>query len=128
MAFSFGKKFNKERLFPVDTSEFEYYSLEDLYKESLEEAGGDIEEANEKEYTIYGVYINTKGNYGPAPVLAIEDRYVNLPAHMTETCEAMLKDPQCIKAINEGRCGFTIYQYTQKRYSNVCYSVRWCDL
>lgn len=128
MAFSFGKRFNKERLFNIDTSEFEYYSLEDLYKESLEEAGGDIDEANEKEYTIYGVYINTRGNYEPAPVLALEDRYVNLPSHLTEVCQDMLGHAQCIKAINEGLCGFTIYQYKQKRYGKVCYSVRWCDL
>jgi hypothetical protein len=128
MAFSFGKRFNKEKLFNVDTSEFEYYSLEDLYLESLDEAEGDIDSANEKKYTIRGVYINTKGLYDPAPVLALDDRYVNLPAHMTGVCEEMLKDPQTIKAINAGCCGFTIYQYTQKRYDKECYSVRWCDM
>lgn len=128
MAFSFSKRYNKERLFSVDTSDFEYFSLEELYNQSLEEAGGDIEEANSTEYVICGVYINSKGNYDPAPVLALEDRYVNLPAHMTDTCEAMLKDPACIKAINEGRCGFTIYTYTQKRFGKVCYSVKWIDI
>ncbi len=128
MAFSFSKRYNKERLFNVDTSDFEYVSLEDLYKQSLDEAGGDVDEANAKEYTICGVYINTKGNFDPAPVIATDDCYVNLPVHMTEMCEAMLKDPQCIKAINEGRCGFTIYQYEQKRYRKLCYSVRWIDM
>lgn len=128
MAFSFSKKFNKERLFNIDTSNFDYYTLEELYNEALEEAGGDIEAANNYEYTICGVYINTKGNFDPAPVIALEDRYVNLPAHLTNTCENMLHDPQCIKAINEGRCGFSIYKYTQKRYNKECYSVRWCDL
>lgn len=128
MAFSFSKRFNKERLFPIDTSDFEYSSLEELYNEALEESGGDVDEANEKEYTVRGVYINTKGNFDPAPVLALDDRYVNLPSHMTDVCQDMLKDAQCIRAINEGHCGFTIYQYVQKRYNRVCYSVRWCDL
>lgn len=128
MAFSFGKRFNKERLFTVDTSDFEYYSLEDLWNESLNESGGDIEAANSQKYTICGVYINTKGKFDPAPVIALDDRYVNLPAHMTEVCEAMLNDAQCIRAINEGRCGFTIYQYTQKRFGKECYSVRWIDM
>lgn len=128
MAFSFSKRFNKERLFNIDTSNFDYYSLEELYNESLEEAAGDIETANQYEYTICGVYINTKGNFEPAPVIALDDRYVNLPAHLTKACEDMLRDPQCIRAINEGRCGFSIYKYTQKRYNKECYSVRWCDL
>ena len=128
MAFSFSKRFNKERLFSIDTSNFDYCTLEELYNEALEEAGGDIEAANSYEYTICGVYINTKGNFEPAPVIALDDRYVNLPAHLTKTCEDMLRDPQCIRAINEGRCGFSIYKYTQKRYNKECYSVHWCDL
>ena len=128
MAFSFGKRFNKERLFDIDTSDFEYYSLEDLWEESLEEEEGDVEAANDRRYTICGIYINTKGNFDPAPVIALEDRYVNLPSHMTETCQDMLKDAQCIRAINEGRCGFTIYKYTQKRFNKECYSVRWVDV
>lgn len=128
MAFSFSKKFNKERLFNVDTSNFEYMSLEELFYDSVEINGGDSELASETVYKIRGVYINTKGNYDPAPVIATDECYVNLPSHMTETCMAMLADPSCIKAINDGKCGFTIYQYEQKRYNKTCYSVRWVDM
>lgn len=128
MAFSFSKKFNKARLFMVDTSDFEYYSLEDLFNEQLEVCDGDVEEASKFVYAIRGVYINTKSLYDPAPVLALNDRYVNLPSHMTETCMNMLADPTCIKAINEGKCGFKIYTYEQKRYHKTCYSVEWVDV
>lgn len=128
MAFSFSKKFNKSRLFDIDTSNFEYCNLEDLYHDALTRCDGDTVEASEVVYTIRGVYINTKSLYDPAPVIATDDCYVNLPSHMTETCMAMLADPACIKAINEGRCGFTIYQYEQKRYNKTCYSVEWRDI
>lgn len=120
MAFSFGKKYNVERKFDVDTSDFNYSSLEELY----DMVGGD-ETAT---FEIRGIYINTKGLYDDAPVLAIEDRYVNLPAHLTTACRAMLEDAQCVKAINEGKCGFTIYKYTQKRFNKDCFGVKWVDL
>ena len=120
MAFSFSKKFNVERKFDIDTSEFEYCSLEELFHE----VGDDPDCA----FTIHGVYINSKGLYEDAPVLAIDDRYVNLPAFLTPTCKSMLEDNQCIKAINAGLCGFTIYEYEQKRYGKKCYSVKWVDM
>lgn len=119
MAFSFSKKYNVQKLFDIDTSDFEYCSLEELFNEM----GGD--ETNV--FVIRGVYINTKGNFDDAPVLAIDDRYVNLPAHLTGACRAMLEDVSCIKAINEGKCGFSIYQYHQKRFNKDCYGVKWED-
>lgn len=128
MAFSFSKKFNKQRTFTVDTSNFEYYNLEDLFNEQLELCDGDVEEASKFVYAICGVYINTKSLYDPAPVIALNDRYVNLPSHMTQTCLDMLADASCIKAINEGKCGFRIYQYEQKRFNKTCYSVEWVDV
>lgn len=120
MAFSFGKKYNVERKFDIDTSEFDYCSLEDLY-----EMTGEDPEAT---FEIRGVYINSKGNFDDAPVIAIEDRYVNLPSHLTGACRAMLEDKDCIKAINEGKCGFSIYKYHQKRFNKDCYAVKWVDL
>lgn len=128
MAFSFSKKFNRERLFNVDTSDYEYFSLEDLFDEALATNEGDIDAASEEVFPIRGVYINTRGNFDPAPVIATDDRYVNLPSHMTEICQQMLADPSCIKAINEGKCGFSIYKYQQRRYNKTCYSVKWVDI
>lgn len=120
MAFSFAKKFNVERKFDIDTSDFEYVSLEELFNEMGED--------EDMPFEIRGVYINTKGKYDDSPVIAIDDRYVNLPAHLTGACKAMLEDDACIKAINEGKCGFTIYKYHQKRFDKDCYSVKWVDL
>lgn len=135
MAFSISKKYNKEKLFKINTDGFEYISLEDLYKERESnvciEDFEDPEEVKEiVEETIYqvrGIYINTKGLYDDAPVVALDSAYVNLPAHMTQICREILSDPQAIAAINAGRVGFTIYAYEKPQYHKTCYSVRWVD-
>lgn len=133
--FSVSKRYNREKLFSIDTSDFEYFNLEDLYDMAADLAedsnkSGETESLSPEEipFTVYGVYINTKGNFDPAPVLALEDRYVNLPSHMTQICEDMLRDAEAIKAINEGRVAITVYKYTQKRYNRKCYSIRWVDV
>lgn len=135
MAFSISKKYNKEKLFKINTDGFEYISLEDLYKERESNVAiEDFEDADEVkeivEETIYqvrGIYINTKGLYDDAPVVALDSAYVNLPAHMTQICREILSDPQAIAAINAGRVGFTIYAYEKPQYHKTCYSVRWVD-
>lgn len=114
--FSFSKKYNKERLFPISTEGFEYYSLENL----IEEFG------YEQVYIVKGLYINTKSQYGAAPVAALDDRYVNLPSHLTGTVEEMLDDPAAIAAINNGAVGFSIYDYPA--HGKTCYGVTWVDI
>lgn len=117
---SFAEKFNSEKLFSIDCTDFEYKSLEDLYLES----NGD----ETKIYPIFGVYINTKGLYDPAPVIASDGYYVNLPAHLTSVCREMINDKATVNAINKGKCGFTIYSYEKKKYHKTCFSVIWVDM
>lgn len=131
--FSVARRYNREKLFSIDTSDFEYYNLEDLYEMAMDLAdeaakNGEVLNIEEVPFTVYGLYINTKGNFDPAPVVALEDRYVNLPAHMTGTAQKMLEDAELIRAMNEGRVGITVYKYTQRRYKRDCYSVNWVDL
>ena len=95
-----------------------YTSLADLYKEN----GGDFV------YPICGIYINTKGRFGPQACIAInESILVNLPQHLTEVCEDMRADPEDTEAINNGQAGFKVYQY-QSKGGRLCYSVTWVDL
>lgn len=126
--FSFSTKYNTERLFDVDTSGFEYVSLEFLYKEALDAHEGEIAAAEAEVYPVLALYINTKGNFDDAPVVATEECYVNLPAHLCETVREILRDPRAIKAINDGKVGFTIYSYVQRRFNKECYSIRWVDM
>lgn len=119
--FSFSKKFNTEKLFNIETEDFEYMSLEDLAKAT----------ENSEEpvvFIIRGIYINRKSLYDPSPVVALDDTYVNLPSHLLPACEEMLHDRLAVDAINQGRCGFRIEKYFQKRYQKECYSVEWVDI
>lgn len=119
--FSFSKKFNTEKLFNIETEDFEYMSLADLAAatENCEES---------PVFIIRGIYINRKSLYDPAPVVALDDTYVNLPSHLLPACEEMLHDRLAVDAINEGRCGFRIEKYFQKRFQRECYSVEWVDI
>jgi hypothetical protein len=119
--FSFSKKFNTEKLFNIETEEFDYMSLEDLANAS----------ANSEEppvFVIRGIYINRKSLYDPAPVVALDDTYVNLPSHLLPACEQILHDRLAIDAINQGKCGFRIEKYHQKRFNKDCYSIEWVDI
>ena len=141
MAFSFSKKFNKEKVFKINTEGFEYVSLETLYKETGDMISNNIYEEcgeyPEDEYVVVqiegtvfqvrGVYINTKGLYDDAPVLALDSAYVNLPAHLTPICKEILNDSQAVAAINAGKVGFTIYTYEKPAFRKTCYSIKWVD-
>jgi hypothetical protein len=119
--FSFSKKFNTEKLFNIETEEFDYMSLEDLANAT----------ANSEEppvFVIRGIYINRKSLYEPAPVIALDDTYVNLPSHLLPACEQILHDRNAIDAINQGKCGFRIEKYHQKRFNKDCYSIEWVDI
>ena len=115
MAFNFSK-FNKERLFDVDTSGFDYVNLEDLFQENGEDAV----------YKLTGVYVGTKSQFDDeTPLVATDNVYVNLPQHQLSEIKSMLADKGAIKAINEGQAGFVIESYYQKRFKKTCYAARW---
>lgn len=113
---SFAKRFNKEKLFNIDCSDFEYYSLEEIYQN------------DDKVYPVCGIYLNNKSLYDPAPVVATKDCYVNLPAHMYADCKGIIEDRTAVADINRGVVGFKIYKYVQKKFNRVCYSITWVDV
>ena len=114
--FSFSNKYNTERLFDIDTSGFEYHSLEEVY------------ESPDEVFTVRGLYVNTRGKFDDQGVIATDSEYINLPSHLTPMVREVLQDKEAIKAINEGAVGFTIYKYTQQRYNKECYSIKWVDI
>lgn len=122
MAFTSFASFNKERLFNVDTADFDYVKLADLYERDGE---GEI-------YVIRGVYIGTKSEFAEeSPLLATDEFYVNLPQHQLIEIKEMLNSRQAISCINNGGAGFVIEKYTKKLKSGakkVCYKARWVDI
>ena len=121
--FSFGKKFNTAKIFNIETEGFDYISLEDLAAAIPADA-----DPNEVIFIVRGIYLNKKGLYEPAPVVALDDCYVNLPSHLYDTCADIIADNLAVAAINDGKVGFRIEKYFQKKYQKDCYSVEWVDL
>ena len=118
MGFSFEKVYNKGGKFDIDTNGFGYMSLADLFAQN----------GKDKVYPLAAIYINTKSQFGNAPVFATTDCFVNVPKHMLDTAQAILSDSEAIDAINKHLVGFTIHQYTQKQFNRVCYGVNFVDV
>lgn len=115
---SFGSRYNKGSKFDVNTAEFEYKNLKELY-----DANGE-----DKKYKILGFYINTKSRFGAAPVAICEGFFANLPAHELETVKEMLADPETVNEIKSGTCGFMIEPYKSKNFGTDCLGVQWVDM
>ena len=115
---SFAQRHNKQRVFDIDTTGFEYFKLSDLYKQN----GAGFQ------YPIKGFYINTMSKFGDAPVIATDKFFVNLPANMLDEIQNILSDDSDIETIRAGKVGFIIREYTNKKYNRVCYSIKFIDI
>ena len=80
-----------------------------------------------KAATVRGVFISRAGKYGPSASLICEGFNVNLPAHMLEEVEEILRSPEDLEDINAGRVGVYAYEYVNKN-GGASYSVTWTDL
>lgn len=137
MAFSFANSYNTKKIFDIDTTDFEYCSLEELFEENASEepeigedgeATGETKLVCREQFKIFGLYINEKSKYDPQPIVALADRYVNLPSFMYKTAVDILNNPRAIDAINKGHVGFTIGKYYQKKYDKECFKIEWVDM
>jgi len=115
---SFAKKFNKQRLFDVDTNGFEYFKLSDLYQKNGAEC----------QYMVRAIYINTKSAFGNAPIIATDSFFVNLPTYMLSTAREILDDDESVEQIKAGKVAFVIREYMQKKFNRVCYGINFVDV
>lgn len=127
MAYSFASSYNVKKLFDIDTSDFEYHKLEELFEENSVE-NPELGTVCDKIFPVRGVYINSKSMFDPQPTIATDDCYVNFPAHMYQAAVDILRDPRAISAINSGKVGFKIEKYYQKRFQKDCYTATWVDM
>lgn len=116
---SFASKFNRTT-FNIDTTDYKYTKLGDIYK-SENEGGGDTV------HKINGIYVH-KSKLGESPVIIDSDnkRLVNLPSHMTETVKEILADSEAVETIKAGKVGYVIYEY--ESHGKQCYSISFVDL
>lgn len=115
---AFASRFNKSRKFDVDTSNFEYMSLAELY----------YTHGEEMVYPLTAIYINTKSMYGNAPVFATDDCFVNAPSHMLDTAKEILADEEAVADINSGKVGFEIYPYKAEKFNRDCFGINFIDM
>lgn len=116
---SFSSKFNKTT-FGIDTTDFKYTKLADIFK-SKSEGGKDVI------HKINGLYVH-KSPLGDSPVVIDEEnkRLVNLPSHTAETIREILADDEAVQTIKDGKVGYTIYDY--ESHGKKCYSISFVDL
>lgn len=115
---SFANKFNKTS-FGVDTTDFKYVKLADLY--NAPENGGE-----KTVHAINGLYVH-KSPLGDSPVVIDEANktLVNLPSHLGETVREILQDPEAVETIKAGKVGYSIYEYDS--HGKKCYSIAFVD-
>ena len=94
---------------------FDYYNLKELYEEN----------GKEKIYMVRALYVNEYGYYGESPLIVEDNKYINLPNHLTEQVKEIRGDERIVGQINDGLIGFSIYEYTQKKHNRKCYSINW---
>lgn len=108
-------RFNRGIRFKVNTEGFKFNRLKDVY------------ENDDVKYYVKGLYIFST-QYGDSAVVALSDKFVNLPNHMINDVKDMIADDEIVDAINAGKVGFTIRTYDDKKHGKgKCYGVTWFD-
>lgn len=113
---SIADKFNK-KTFSVDTTDFKYIKLGEIYNGELPD----------EMHRIDGVFMHTS-KLGESGVIvdAANKWLVNVPSHMNDTMHAIIADAEAVQAIKDGKFGYTVYPYEAR--GKQCYSIRFIDL
>lgn len=119
---SFASKHKKGGIqWGIDTADFEYFKLEDLFKKD----GADAR------YQLCGVFINRNKTekelkeYGPSVVAILGDKLVNLPSHMADEVKDIMADEEDVADIKAGNVWFRIRSY--ESHGKTCYSPDWLE-
>lgn len=117
---SFAEKYNKGNIvFDIDIKDFDFI-----------DGHGFIKKYGDNVVKIDGLYINKKGMYKDHPVAIIvaEKTLLDLPSHMTNTVNDILKDAESINLIKKGLVGIKAHEYIDGKYFKHCVGFDWCDL
>ena len=117
---SFAKRHKKGLIdWGINTENFEYFKLQDLF-----EMNGEAEV-----YVLRGVFVNKNKTekqlkeYGASPVGILDDKLINLPNHMLEEVEEIMKCEEDIDDILAGNAKFKIRSY--ESHNKTCYGIDW---
>lgn len=92
------------------TDGFSFKKIKDLYDEGV------------KRVQVFGFFFTKSENYGLQPNAILNDCILNLPTHQKDTISEMLKDKDCVKAIDNGECSLSFREY-QSKYNKTCYEI-----
>lgn len=113
---SFNSKMKKHgNLFAFNSDELPYTSLEEY-----------ITTGGNETIPVKAVFVNSKAQYGPRPVLVSPSFKINLPAHCLEDVEQIISDPELVTLINEGKCNFIVSTY-EDRNNKIRYTGSFVD-
>lgn len=112
---SIANKFNKVQN-QVNTEGFSYVTLAKLYEENKDAV-----------HPLNGLFIRS-GKFGKQPVFINVERQllVNIPSHMAKISEDILQDTEAMEAVENGKVGYTIYNYTS--HNRNCYGITFVDI
>lgn len=119
---SFASKHKKGGIqWGIDTKDFEYFKLQDLYEKDGENTA----------YNLLGVFINKNKTekelkeYGASVVGILSDKLINLPSHMEEEVKEIMNDEEDVAEIKAGKVWFRIRSY--ESHGKTCYSPDWLE-
>lgn len=111
-------KYNKNQFEKIEWSKktegFSFKKIKDFYNEGV------------KRVQVFGFFFTKSENYGLQPNAILADCILNLPIHQKETISEMLKDKDCVKAIDNGECSLEFREY-QSKYNKTCYEISFVD-
>lgn len=111
-------KYNKNQFEKIEWSKktdgFSFKKIGDFYKEGV------------KRVQVFGFFFTKSENYGLQPNAILADCILNLPTHQKDTISEMLKDKECVKAIDRGECSLEFREY-QSKYNKTCYEISFVD-
>lgn len=115
---SFANRHNKGAIeWGIDTKDFSYVTRKECFDSNPDNV-----------HRLFGLYINTKGNFGDHPVAICENAFIDFPDYMTDEVKEILQNPEDIADIKAGRVGFKIEKFIDKKFKKECYGIKWVDL
>lgn len=112
---SFSSKFNRGPLFDINTKDFPFKSLKDIYESS-----------GKATIPFMGFYFSKKGNYGEQVVVISDKFLLNLPKHECDRFHDIAAD---MDAINDIKSGNVAIKLTEPYISHgkTCYGIEFVD-
>lgn len=93
----------------IDTKDFKFTNPKELYEKGV----GNVQ--------VFGFYFN-KSKYGLQCNAIGQGFIINLPQHLNDKVDEMLKNTEAVEAIKRGECSLWFYQYDSKFRKN-CFGV-----